>query len=188
MSSHQQYCYAWRSSSIGFPFTKGWHLGANSQAACPRPRPRIHQRHAVDAGWCEEHVFPAEFWTSISEARWHGILPLNAIRMNPLKKKAIKIGGDEPPYWTGRGPILGRKVLGIIFLKVLGILHEILPIDLVDLDAPASRLQRLQEEDWHSNVASVVSWVSSFQTICQRIIKVKHGGTWNVKPPKEKSC
>ena len=44
-----------------------------------------------------------------------------------------------------------------MFLKVFGLLHEILPIDLVDLDAPASRLQRLQEEDWHSNVASVVS-------------------------------
>ena len=38
-----------------------------------------------------EHVFP-EFWTSISEARWHGILQLRNSSY-PFKKKGHQNGG-----------------------------------------------------------------------------------------------
>ena len=96
---------------------QGWHLGANSQAAWPRPRPRIHQRHAVEAGWCDRTCFPC--WVLDQHlggsVAWHPATKRNS--SYTTKKKGHQNTGDEPPHELVRGPILGRKILALFFSK-----------------------------------------------------------------------
>ena len=116
MSSINNTVISWRSSSINFP--------------SPRLAPRcqfpgcLAQASASDLSaacrWCwlmRRTCFPC--WVLDQHlggsVAWHPATKRN--QDEPIKKKGHQNRGDEPPYWTGRGPILGRKVLALFFSK-----------------------------------------------------------------------